>query len=316
MTSSRIVSVLLALTLFALTGCGTTHSHTRNGVSQVEDWQPEYEAKQTSVKDVTFKSSTLFVGDGWYVMELEQTYLVQKVLYDQPVYYSRYSKEPNLLYILNPFLWLICLDKPSECFGREGEWSGPYDNGDKTVARVIDQESRSGYLAHPSAELKVSVVASNQAREWRETFQPRISGGKASINLKEALESAPFKPTSVVVHGELRAGDVSTSHTSLYKQATLDRLNLFSESWLSKPELYTHYVHQIRLCMNESDYKCAVQQFFKIQALRIQLPDTFYFHFAKALSRVGDTDNARKAAQMYLKDSRHMAYAAEAEAYL
>ncbi|MBY6033332.1 hypothetical protein KUV59_09140 [Marinobacter daepoensis] len=316
MASLKTAFALVVLSLFVLTGCGTTKLHKRYDVTQIEEWQEDYEAKRTSVIDASIKSGTLYLGDGQFVMELEQRYQVQKILYNQPRYYSRSSKEPNLFYILNPLLWITCLDTPSNCVGREGEWGGPYNDGDREFVRVQDQDTRTGPLSYPAAKLRVEVVATSATGEWRETLEPEIARGRASIDVKETLQKSPFEPKAVRILAALQAGEASSSLESRYDQSVMERLGLFSERWLSKPELYARYVHQIRSCMNDSDYKCAVKHFFKIQDLKIEVPDTFYFHFAKALSLMGDTENARKAARMYLQDARHMAYASDAEAFL
>lgn len=311
-----VVSVLLVVVWAALSGCGAVQHHKRYDVTQVEVWQSDDEAKQASVTDVSIKSGAMNMDNGQYMMELQQEYQIQKVLYDQPVSYVRISKEPQLFVMLNPLLWIVCLDSSELCLGDKGEWTGPYDIGEKTAVRVIAQESRTGYLSHASAVLDVEVIAGNGNQKWSETLRPTIAGGKASFNLKDTLQKSPFKPEEVFIRAKLNAGDASSAHYALYKSRSVERLNLVSENWLSKPERYVRYLHQIRDCMSDSDYQCAVTHFFKVQGLEIPLPDTFYFHFAKALSLAGDTENAREAARLYLKDARHTAYASEARAFL
>ncbi|KAA1176118.1 hypothetical protein FWJ25_03020 [Marinobacter salinexigens] len=311
-----LAPLILILAVLVVSGCGTTRDHKRYGVNQVEEWQPDYEAKRVSVVDTSIKTGILYLGDGQFVMKLEQDYRVTKNLYNQPVYSVRTSKDPNLFYILNPFIWLICLDKPAECFGRDGDWYGPYDNGDKEFVRVVDEEIRTGELGYPSASLDVLLTAKGKSGEWEKNLKPEISGGQAKLDVKGILLESPFEPEEFYISAKLNAGEATAAADYYYSSKSVASLNLFSEKWLTKPELYSRYVHQIRSCMNESDYKCAVKQFFKIQDLEIDLPATFYFHFAKALSLVGDNENARRAAQMYLRDPRHQGYLTEAQAFL
>lgn len=307
---------VVIIAMIVLAGCGTTRHHERYGTIQFEEWQADHEAKTHSIVDASIKRSMFDPEEGRFVLSLEQDYEIHKALYVQPVAYRRISKDPNLLYLLNPLLWLVCVDSPSACVGRDGEWGRAQDNGEREFVRTVEQEVRTGALTHPSAVVTVTVSAKDQTREWTTELQPQISNGQVEIDVKRALLESPFRPENFSIFVVLRAETHRAYGLYKYDSETVASLDLFSERWLTQPELYGHHMYQIRSCMESSDYRCAVSHFFKIQELDIARPASFYFHFAKALSLAGDTENARKAAQIYLRDPQNQRYRSQAQVFL
>lgn len=309
-------TTLVAVVLLT-TGCGHTQFHNRYGVTEVEEWQPEYEAAKTSIISADFGQSFYDSKSGRVTKTLVQEFEVQKILYNQRVKYVRVSKDPNLFFALNPLLLIsVCVDKPSSCFGRHGDWSGPYNEGKPEFVKVVDREVRKGPLRHPSASVTASVLVENNNRKWKAELHPDIENGRVVIDLKSTLLQSPFRPKTVMLHSLLKANQKSVSNYHAFTEGATEALGLFSESWLTTPELFGHYMNGIRTCTAASDYKCAVKYFFKIQDMDVKRPQSFYFHFARALALAGDKDNARKAAKLYLKNPKNLKYRSQAQTYL
>lgn len=310
--------LFLAVVVSMVAGCGGRNYHYRTGFEQFEKWQPVGEAAESSVVDINIKAHWFDPSSGTLNVRMDQEFEVEKSLYKQKARYERVSRDPNLFHLMNPFSWLlVCPDLPWRCFGKSGDWYLSSKYGDLEHVKVLETRRKSGPLVYSDAFARAQLIAiAENGEEWKKKTRAPIKEGQSVVRVRELALESPFRPDQLNVDFSVWANHHRRDLRIRLTDEQVASLNLFSERWLTPPELFKHHMVSIASCMEASDYQCVVARFFKIQDMDIEKPKSFYFYFGKALKQVGDEENARKALNNYLKDSRNRKYRSQAKALL
>lgn len=291
----RLCAFFISLALLlALPGCsGKTRIQYRESTPEAIS----YDYKVTSAKPSRFRFAdwTLMPeAQPALTVSVEQLQLAQRFSYQQHIKEERKDKTSDAACFIFPFLWFLLVTEPENCFSKKGEWKVVSTDrvGER---RVGEPESRwQPITEHPLVLALTSFDAQSNQLE-----QLHFKVGVDQIGLPSRLAALEVEPAEVRVKVST-AGEVSDQIQFDIDQQTLAQL-VPSPVWLPLEMAKDKYMVGLRDALIAGNQHQAISYFDKLSMLPIELPDSFYYRYAVALSQVGRLADAKRNARLYIE---------------